>query len=418
VDRVSVPAHESRPRVDEFVRVPNLDAVGEEPRLDPFANQAAMHRIGVAVHVNQAAGVNATEHLQARRQACIGQVPQRLHLLGETIRAARVPRRHHLLQEADVFHAAGEIATAAEQERLIDGGLEVSVRRLGVAVLVRLPRVDALAGNAVVRQQVAIARLEFTRRRQVVHGGRQAVAPVPPRHAAQFPQRILQAIGQGLERLRRAQRHRLPVRVGQHEVIDHMIELLTGNRDFQRVHVSEVRRRQIAGLVDLAEHDGLPRSMGCPPLPDAAFKGAAMRIEELARVLATEPVEERLSEQPRLGLEPLLDQRPYRRERVEPRAVGARHRRLLPRARQRTLIAVMSGRLVAHACSPGRQGQANSRVEFAVQPSNLAIRNHRIPPRLRKLRLWQDDQKEGILIVAEEGKLIDATHPLVGEERR
>jgi len=65
------------------------------------------------------------------------------------------------------------------------------VRRLGIAVLVRLPHVDPLARHAVVRQQIAVSRLELARRRQVVHGGAEAVAAVSLRHAAQFPQRIL-----------------------------------------------------------------------------------------------------------------------------------------------------------------------------------------------------------------------------------
>jgi hypothetical protein len=93
------------------------------------------------------------------------------HLLGEAIHSTRVPRRHDLLKERHILFAAGKLATAAEQQRLINGGLEVPVRRLGVAVLVRLPRVDPLARHAVVRQQVAIPSLEFPRRREVVDGG-------------------------------------------------------------------------------------------------------------------------------------------------------------------------------------------------------------------------------------------------------
>jgi hypothetical protein len=75
----------------------------------------------------------------------LGQVPQRPHLFGEAIRAARVPRCHDAVQEVPILVTTGEIATAAEQQGLSDGGLEVPVRRLGVAVLVRLPHVDPLA---------------------------------------------------------------------------------------------------------------------------------------------------------------------------------------------------------------------------------------------------------------------------------
>ena len=182
-------------------------------------------------------------------------------------------------------------------------------------------------------QQIAVTSLEFPRRRQVVHRGAETVAAVSLRHAAQFPQRILQTVRERLERLGNAQRHRLPVRVGQHEVVDQVIEPLPGNGDIQRVHVGEVGRREIAGLVHLTEHDGLAGSVRRSPLPHATFEGAAMRIEELARVLAPQPVEKRLGKQSRLGLEPLLDCRPNRRKRVETRAVGPRHGQLLPHAR-------------------------------------------------------------------------------------
>ncbi|MFO0802913.1 MAG: hypothetical protein U0791_07295 [Gemmataceae bacterium] len=53
-------------------------------------------------------------------------MPQRHLLLGEAIDTARVPRRHDLLQERDVLLAIGERAAAAEQERLVDRGLEVA----------------------------------------------------------------------------------------------------------------------------------------------------------------------------------------------------------------------------------------------------------------------------------------------------
>jgi len=106
-----------------------------------------------------------------------------------------------LRQEVRVLFAAGKIATAAEQQRLIDGPLEVPVRRLGIAVFVRLPDVDPLAGHAVVSQQVAIASLELPCRGQVIHRRAQAVGAMPLGHTAQFPQRVLQSVGQRLERL-------------------------------------------------------------------------------------------------------------------------------------------------------------------------------------------------------------------------
>jgi hypothetical protein len=67
VHRRMVPAHESRSRVDLTIRVPNLDAVGEQPGLDLLADQAAMHRVRVTMDVNQTAAIDTARHLQTRR---------------------------------------------------------------------------------------------------------------------------------------------------------------------------------------------------------------------------------------------------------------------------------------------------------------------------------------------------------------
>ena len=172
-------------------------------------------------------------------------------------------------------------------------------------------------------QQVAVAGLELPRRREVVHRRGQAVATMPPRHAAQFPERVLQAVGQGLERLRRRRCHRLPVRVGQHEVVDHVIERLTGDRDVQRVHVGEVGRGEIAGVMHLSKDGELARSVAGPPLPNPTLEGASVRIEELAGMLLPQPVEERLGQQPRLGPQLRFDLGPDGSEGIDACAVGA-----------------------------------------------------------------------------------------------
>ena len=235
---------------------------------------------------------------------------------------------------------------------MVDRGLEVAVRRFGVAVLVRLTRVDPLTRQTVVIQEIAVAGLELPRRRVVVHRRGQAVAAVLPRHATEFPQRLLQTVRQRFERLRRTHRHRFPVRVGQHEVVHQVIERLPRDRDAQIVHAGEVRRREVPGLMHLAEHDRAVRPGQRPPLPHPPLEGAAMRIEELARVVLAEPVEECLGQEPRLGTELPFDLGPDRRERINPGAVGARQLLLAPDARERRVVSVMSGRLLGHPCPP------------------------------------------------------------------
>jgi hypothetical protein len=199
VDGVLVTADQPRPRLHVAVGVPDLDAVGEQPGFDPFADQPTMDRIGIAMNVDQAASVDAAADLQATVDPRIGQFAEPGQLLGEAVAPAGVAGLHHVLQEGHVLGPAGEIAAAAQEQRLIDGGLEVPMRRLGVAVLVRLPDIDPLARHAVVGEQVPIPRLKLPRRRQVVHGRSQAVAAVPPGHAAEVPERRLQPVGQRLK---------------------------------------------------------------------------------------------------------------------------------------------------------------------------------------------------------------------------
>jgi hypothetical protein len=306
VDGVLVPADQPRQCVHGTVRVPDLDTVGEQAGFDPFTDQPAVDRIGVAPDVDQAAGVDAAADLQATVEPGIGQFPERRQLLGEAVAPAGVAGHHHVSQEGHVLGPAGEVTAAAQEQRLIDRGLEVPVRRLGVAVLVRLTDVDPLARHAVVGEQVPIPRLKLPRRRQVVHGRTQAVAAVPPRHAAQFPECRLQPVGERLERLRRTNAHRLPVRVGQHEVVHQVIERLPGDRNAQIVHAGEVRRRQVPGLMHLAEHDRAVRPGQRPPLPHPPLEGPPLRIEERPRMFPPQPVEQRLRQQPRLGPQPLF----------------------------------------------------------------------------------------------------------------
>ena len=199
MDSVLVTADQARPRLDMVIRIPDLDAVRVEPGFDPFADEPARHRISVAMNVNQTAGVDLARHLQTTVEPMIRQCAERRRLLGTAVAPAGVADLHHFMQEIHVLIAAGKVAAAAQEQRLIHSGLEVPVRRLAVAVLVRLPDVDALTIHAVVREQVAIARLKLTRHRQIVHRRGQTVAAMAPRRTAEFPERFLQTVGQGLE---------------------------------------------------------------------------------------------------------------------------------------------------------------------------------------------------------------------------
>ena len=69
IDEVLVAAHQPRQCPDALIREPDLDAVGKKPRFDLLVDQPTVHRVDVAVDVNQAAAVHATRHFQTRRRA-------------------------------------------------------------------------------------------------------------------------------------------------------------------------------------------------------------------------------------------------------------------------------------------------------------------------------------------------------------
>jgi hypothetical protein len=147
----------------------------------------------------------------------------------------------------------GKIPTAAQHERLVHRLLEAPVPLLNVAVLMRVAGLDLLTAHPVVIQQRLIPPCKLLPLCQVVHRGAHSIRPVPRRHRAQFPHRVLDTFAQAFKALREADRRRLPVRIGQHEMVDQVLERLSLDRHAQVVHAREVRRRQPAWFVYLGE---------------------------------------------------------------------------------------------------------------------------------------------------------------------
>lgn len=231
--RVLVPTDQPRPRVSEFVRVPDLHAVGMKPSFHPLADQSAVYRVGAAVNVDETSRIDSATHLEATRQTHIGQLPQLRDLFGEAISPRFVANLHHVLEELTVLFAAGELPTTTQEQRLIDSGFEVAVRRFDIAIFLGLSGIDPLADQPVVCQQIAVSGLEFPRRRVVVHRSGKAVAAMPSRHATEFVQGVLQSIGECLERFGQTDAHGLPVRVGENKVVDHVVKRLSSDGDVE-----------------------------------------------------------------------------------------------------------------------------------------------------------------------------------------
>lgn len=95
---------------------------------------------------------------------------------------------------------------------------------LHIPILMGLTDIDPMAFDPVVVEQLAVSCGELFVGGQVVHGGRQAVAPDPTRHPAGTMQSVLQPRGQRLKRLRMAEVNVLPVRVRKDGVKHHVVE--------------------------------------------------------------------------------------------------------------------------------------------------------------------------------------------------
>jgi hypothetical protein len=52
--------------------IPNLQMIGEDSRFDDFANQSAVHRVTIPLHVDQTAGTHAHAHPFGAVESALG----------------------------------------------------------------------------------------------------------------------------------------------------------------------------------------------------------------------------------------------------------------------------------------------------------------------------------------------------------
>ncbi|HEX2185771.1 MAG TPA: hypothetical protein VHN78_09730, partial [Chloroflexota bacterium] len=224
VDPVLAPSPQPGQLFHPPLGVPDLDPLGVQAGLDPLADQPAGHRVDVALHPDGAARLHAHPQPLASFQPARRQRPQQGPLLGQAGLPPGVELGEQPPQEGGVGLPAGEVAAAPQHQGLVQRPLEPAVTLLGVAVLVGLARLDRLRRQPVVAQQGLVAPLEDLRVGPRLHGGGQAVGAVQLGHAAQLPQGVLQALAEALVALGEADGARLPVGVGQHEVVDQVGE--------------------------------------------------------------------------------------------------------------------------------------------------------------------------------------------------
>jgi hypothetical protein len=258
------------------------------------------------------------------------------------------------------------------------------VALLDVAVLMGFAGVDRLALQTVVAQQRLIARPELVPLRSRRHRRTQAVRAMKLRHASQFGQGVLQAFAEALEALGEADRPRLPVRVGQDEVVHQVRQGRGRDGDAQVGAVSEVRGRQPARVVDLAEEDLLGRSVQGPPPLEAPLQSSQLAVGETSRILLLQPAEQGLGLQARVERQVLLEQGPDLGERVGPGSPGMFHAYLAGEFAEPPVAACG---LVIHAGLGGRRPFAQPVQIEAAESLHLLIGDHPKPPVRKGLRI-------------------------------
>lgn len=289
----------------------------------------------------------------------------------------------HVTQKRLVRFLAWEVATATQQQRLLHRTLEAMMALLAVAVLVAGVGVDRLRFDLVVRHQRLIAAREEMRPRSL---NRQThpITAMPLGHAAQCPHRVLKTTAQALETFREADRHMLPVRMRQHEVIDQMLKAHAADGHAQIVHVRKVGGAELTRRMLLREEDFLRRTARRQPVLDAALQRPQLAVGERARMAPLQFLEERLGFPTRARFEQFFDFGPDRGERIGPCPIRSRRRLGRAPRRQHVRMPVLPPRLAIHACLRRRKCQRRLLAEPLPQHAHLSIRDHRATPSRRR----------------------------------
>ena len=153
----------------------------------------------------------------------------------------------------------------------------MAVRPLDRAVLVGQASIVARDRHVVMLAErlVALGRVLRLVLAQVAKRRRQAVGAVLARHTAEMPQSVLQALRQRREALA-AEHHpgMGEARPGKAEVVEQVIQRLTGDGHTKRPHVGEVGQALPARLVLLAEDHVLLLAVLGTPEANPALQGA------------------------------------------------------------------------------------------------------------------------------------------------
>jgi hypothetical protein len=176
-----------------------------------------------------------------------------------------------------------------------------------VAVLVGLAGLNRLPLQPVMPQQRLVTLVEAGPFRPRRHGGGQPVGTMDLGHTTQLEQGVLQTFAQALQALGKTDGARLPVAVGQHEVVDHVVQRRAVDGHPQVGAVGEVTGTQPAGVVHLGEEHLLGLAVqGSPPL-DPPLQRPELVVGEPPRVTALQIDKQGLGFQARVEQQQLLE---------------------------------------------------------------------------------------------------------------
>ncbi len=294
VDLVLVTAPQPRHLLHAFLGVPQIDALGIQPSFDPLANQSAGHRVDVALHPDGTACFHPHTQAFACFQPLLRQRSQQGDFFGQARLPAAVELNEQLLQVGCVAVAASEVATATQHQGLVQSILEAVMPLLDVAVLVAFASPNGLGRQPIMAEQSLVTPLEDVGVGPRLHGSGQTVGAMQLRHPSQLPQRVLQAFAETLVAFGEADGSRLPVGVGQDEVVDQMRKGDASQGNAQVGAVSEIGGGQSSGMMNLGKEDLFGRPVFGPPAFESPLQSAQLAIGEASRVVSLESREEGL----------------------------------------------------------------------------------------------------------------------------
>lgn len=150
VDRFLAKPELSRHPLDAFVAIPQFQMILVNAYFESQTDILAADRVRVALHADDAVGLDRHQDRCAGTATLWRQRAERGDFFAKPFVSRDVAPLDERTDEPQIVLGADKIAASAQPQRLVQGILEVTVRRLHVSIFVRLADVDAMAIRAIV----------------------------------------------------------------------------------------------------------------------------------------------------------------------------------------------------------------------------------------------------------------------------